>query len=142
MSRPKTISGKGGPSTFSASTQRRMWDALHKFAAGYQGNSAAAATWLVDWESRFPEDCPCRKEWHVALGVCAPPLGEPGLAFFWWTVALHDRINVLLDKPVWLDTSKMHPLVGSLQHDAEAGAVYISRLRRPAVNRSPICQDL
>lgn len=114
-----------------------MWDSLHRFAATYpespaDGDAESAAAWLRDFARRFPEDCPCLAEWEKALAICPPPLRTSRRDFFRWTLALHDRVNVILGKPIWLESSKAHPLLQTLRE--EGNHLYAQRLGRNAVN--------
>lgn len=97
---------------------RRMWDALHRYAAVYtlhpEARPREALDWLRVWEGRFPADCPCRDEFRAACALVPPPVEVAGMDFFQWTIALHDRINALLRKPLWQERSRKHPLLHGL----------------------------
>jgi hypothetical protein len=54
------------------------------------------------------------------------------MIFFWWTIALHDRINVLLNKEIWMERSASHILLISLVEDPEHGALYGQRIKQEA----------
>jgi len=99
-----------------------LWTVLHVKAAGWldvpeSEDILEMQQWLIYFESKFPVGCPCKKEWREAIELCPPPLQEGREAFFQWTIALHDRINVLLGKPIWVETSKQHILLTSLFAD-------------------------
>lgn len=87
-----------------AEVGRALWAMLHGYAWLYPGEASAedarrAREWLAAWAQLVPSwGCGCRQEWEAALRVCPPPLEQGRAAFWWWTVAVHDRVNVRLGK--------------------------------------------
>ncbi len=99
---------------------RAMWADLHTFAANYpehpnRAEVSGAQLWLDAWASQFPKDCPCRQGWVEALSVCGPPMRQGGHRLFCWTLAVHDRINAKLGKPIFWVGSTQHLLLADLQ---------------------------
>ncbi|OAI57602.1 hypothetical protein AYO49_06515 [Verrucomicrobiaceae bacterium SCGC AG-212-N21] len=105
---PRDHATKDGP---------QLWAELHAYAWTHPREATAAdqrqaREWLAAWAARIPAfGCSCHKEWARLLAISLPPL-EDGPAFYWWTVAAHDRINRKLNKPLaspaW---SLNHPLL-------------------------------
>ena len=95
---------------------RAMWGDLHTYAATYPENptskhAEAADQWLESWRMQFPQGCPCKQGWEDAGDLCPPPLQEGGVEFFEWTLAVHDRVNTHLGKPLFWAGSEKHPLL-------------------------------
>ena len=117
--------------------KRKMWGDLHSFAARYvyQNPTAEqvidAERWLLRWVERLPAGCPCRPEWEDTVACCPPPLTEGRMEFFWWTVAAHDRVNMLMRKPLWAKRSRNHPLLTSL---VKSNPDYTIHLRKKIAN--------
>ena len=98
---------------------RDMWNDLHTFAAHYtdtpmEEDALVALAWLNEWVGRLPAGCECSKEWIEIVTICPPPVYEGGFSLFCWTLAAHDRVNLLLEKPVFNAISKNHILITSL----------------------------
>lgn len=99
--------------------KRKMWISLHTYAARYSetpdGDQVrSAGEWLEKWASQMPNTCPCKQEWLDILKIEKPPLKEGRGSFFWWTVAAHDRVNILLGRTLWTSRSKTSPLLQNL----------------------------
>lgn len=99
---------------------QQLWTALHTWAWQQPRellaeDQRAAREWLAAFALDIPSyGCRCRSEWRKALQICPPPL-DHGPALYWWTVALHDRINRMLHKPLAAPTWSMsHPLLHTL----------------------------
>lgn len=100
-------------------TGPQLWEAIHRHAWQHPREATAeqqrqAREWLAGWAGRIPRyGCDCRSEWRQILRLCPPPLHN-GPAYYWWTVAAHDRINRRLGKPLAApDWSRHHPLLRS-----------------------------
>lgn len=93
----------------------RLWFQLHRQAVEYpvkpsETEKAKLLEWLDDWTKQFPEHCPCLDEYREAVKISEPPT-DGKESFFWWTVALHDRVNMLLNKGLFSQRSLEHPLL-------------------------------
>lgn len=94
-----------------------LWYELHFMAIRYP----RPEKFFAKWREKLPpaEECPCRGELQAAIDILPPPFDDPfeKWAFFWWTIALHDRVNVLLGKKIWHPRSLESPLVKSVVID-------------------------
>lgn len=100
-----------------AQTGRVMWALLHAFALSYPeftapSDESRATFWLAVFGQCVKDasvSCPrCSEEWSKIIRDCPPDL-ESRTAFYHWTIAAHDRVNVARGKAVF------HPLI-SLNH--------------------------
>lgn len=94
-----------------------LWSELHTVAYNYpecptEDDARTARAWLADFTRRVRETisgCGCQSDWQQIMTHCPPPL-DTGRSFYWWTVAVHDRINHHLNKPLASPTwSPGHP---------------------------------
>ncbi|MFN7318304.1 MAG: ERV1/ALR-related protein, partial [bacterium] len=54
---------------------------------------------LADWESRIPNyECKCREGYEKFKEIDPPDFASP-MAFFHWTVRIHNAVNKKLGKP-------------------------------------------
>ena len=99
-----------------------MWLELHKLAVDLKRGTFRGDVMerLHFWSEGMPpaDECPCRKEWADILEIEIPPVDSPD-DFFWWTVAAHDRINVLLDREIWHPKSRLSPLILTLEQKSD-----------------------
>lgn len=110
----------------------KMWNDLHVEAQWWPEKPSIrrilqGKKFLREFRERLPDDCPCKGEWDEALKDCPPPLEEGGDSYFWWTIALHDRVNVILGKKVWATRSKKHKLLQDISDPK-------NRLKTPGSN--------
>lgn len=138
MIHPRTPDPELDEAGYTVAYQRYLWNQLHCYAARYpskptEEDKQDAELFLKEWAEDIPEDCPCLKEWNDILDTMQPEL-DTCLSFLWWTVAAHDRINILLEKPIWSGRSKTHKLVTSL---ADGGGDAAARARL-ALSRKPL----
>lgn len=102
------------PTGWILNTGPQLWFELHDYAWRYPCEATAAdqrqaRAWLATFAQRLPSyGCRCRAKWQQLMTLCPPPLGGRA-AFYWWTVAIHDRVNFQLGKP-------LHAAEWSLQH--------------------------
>lgn len=85
---------------------RKHWKELHEYAMAYPddptlGDQAAAQNFLESWRSRIPQyGCSCKK--HFASIEASRPVDLSSKdAFYGWTVAAHNDVNIRLGKPLW-----------------------------------------
>ena len=96
----------------------KLWRELHRNAVEYPVTATAEdkkqlSNWFKQWVAKFPEDCACLEEYNEALTLAPVPDGGRW-ELFWWTVALHDRINILLGVGIFSRKSLDHPLLSDL----------------------------
>lgn len=74
----------------------RFWAELHLFALRNEGKPRLLHQWFLEWAGDLPfEDCPCKD--HFNQWVCENP--PDFLAFFPWTIRLHNAVNERIGKP-------------------------------------------
>jgi hypothetical protein len=98
-----------------------LWSLLHRFALAYpeqatEAEQAHAAAFLESWKQLIPRvRCKCRDEWEMILSEFPPDL-KTRQGFAWWTFAAHDRVNLLLGKPLFFpDWSSTHPMLRNVK---------------------------
>jgi len=77
---------------------RRLWAELHTFAlvADAQNKTHEEIDdFLRAFRKRFPPRCECRNEWDRLVNTHPPDYSN----LFLWTVLIHNRMNVKLEKP-------------------------------------------
>jgi mitochondrial FAD-linked sulfhydryl oxidase len=96
---------------------RARWLELHTYAFNYPDNPTAtdqqqARRWLDYFARRIPSfGCSCQDHWQLMVMTCPPDLSSRS-AFYWWTVAAHDSVNLKLGKPLHApEWSLAHPLL-------------------------------
>ena len=91
-----------------------LWYQLHFMSVRHPNPEKFFNAWM---EKLPPTDqCSCREELASSIEIQPPPLNDPQ-AFFWWSIALHDRVNLLLGKKMWHPKSRLSPLVAPLLID-------------------------
>jgi Erv1 / Alr family len=80
---------------------RECWLALHNYALSVKHwNEAAAKQWFTEWLKTVPDtSCGCQKSWDKILEA-RPPDFSSALAFFTWSVAIHNDVNEMINKPI------------------------------------------
>lgn len=77
----------------------KMWAELHARPAAYTGDAAIEREWLESFAERIA--CgECKTHWRAMTAATPPDLASAG-AYYQWTVAAHNTVNVRLGKPVW-----------------------------------------
>lgn len=86
----------------------RKWRLLHAFAQSLKDpiDVAAVSKWLTDWETGTKTEpginCPsCSMEWKK-VKTARPPVFTSAKDFYRWTVDVHNDVNLLLHKPIWM----------------------------------------
>lgn len=90
---------------------RQLWAELHALPGRYNGPlnlraRAEVTAWLAQFSGRVAEasalsgGCLCAPEW-AALMAAHPPDLETAEALWWWTMEMHNRVNLRLGKAVW-----------------------------------------
>lgn len=70
---------------------REAWRLLHECRLG-------SPDWLSQWKKKIPRGCGCYKNFEDML-VDLPPDYSSEQAWFAWTVAIHNAVNVKLNRP-------------------------------------------
>ena len=71
-----------------------LWSKLHRRAIAHEGVDDSA--WLSDFAEQIIGRCPCRKQWEQDILATPPDFTN----YFAWTVAMHNRVNARLGKPI------------------------------------------
>lgn len=80
-------------------TPQQHWELLHSYAFSSEWNTHAASEWYQAWTFRIPNlGCDCRQHWRDLVSATPPDFSSAD-AFFRWTVAAHNAVNLRLDKP-------------------------------------------
>ena len=90
-------------------TGRALWAMLHAYAHTYPDaptpvDVERATAWLGHFDSAVAAastGCNCRKHWQ-AITTQQPPDLTSRTAFYWWSVMVHNSVNVRLGKPTQL----------------------------------------
>lgn len=95
---------------------RALWVELHNYVNDYPEEPAeedkqSASHWLTHWIARIPSfsRCSCQSDfmrWHGAF----PAPFESGLEMKKWAVIMHDRVNRKLQRKLFSEDSKNHPV--------------------------------
>jgi len=93
------------------------WPELHKRALSHEGKNDLL--WLMMFGARIAGSCACRESWKKELMMLPPDFKN----YFFWSVAIHNMVNVRLGKPqvnvdearkIWATPSPAAPVLPEL----------------------------
>lgn len=95
---PPGFGSQAAGESFSSESGARLWADLHRRALAYSGDATAERAWIHGFAAQVP--CgECRGHWFALIAERPPDLADAA-TYFAWTVAVHNRVNVRLGKPM------------------------------------------